>query len=150
LGAGGFLVIALARSIAGAIVPFMELRPLLPGRLTMAEHRRLLSRWDLSEPERASRVRELFLATAGDSSLKRLRLAYDVVVPPPAEVSGTSAGTLRRVTVDTVSRVAGKMGQHGEDHTGIEYDEVGNQVSGRADYLASVEGLSRRASDRTR
>src|SRR5206468_10140801 len=63
-GAGGYLVLALARTWAGAEVPLEELRPLRPRALTRAAFRRLVSRWDLSQAP--VRSRQLFFATAGD------------------------------------------------------------------------------------
>lgn len=153
-GAGGYLVLSLARDLIGAPIPLGDLRPLRPSGLTMAEHRRLIERWDLSEPERSSRLRELFLATAGDSVSKRLRLAYDIVVPPKARTGSDfrkrPLATLRRVTLGTVSRVAGKLGEHGEDHTGIEYEAVGDQRGGRDRYLAAIDEIARPASSRRR
>jgi glycosyltransferase involved in cell wall biosynthesis len=130
-----------------------DLRALRPSRVTLAEFRRLLGRWDLAEPERSSRVRELFLATAGDGPFKRMRLAYDIVVPPRAQFPAGATGpfqTLRRVTLGTASRVAGKFGEHGEDHTGIEYDEVGEQEAGRERFIEAVTSLGGPRSTRTR
>jgi putative nucleotidyltransferase-like protein len=140
---GGYLVFALARAWAGADVPLAELRSLRPKALTRAAFRRLVSRWDLSqEPVRS---RQLFFATAGDGVITRSRLAYEVLVPAPAwyraETGPGPLLNLRRLTVGTVGRIRHKLDDE-EDHSGREYEPMGDPKEGRERYFAAVEAAA--------
>ena len=145
-GAGGYLVLALAREFADAAVPLEVLRSIRPGPLTQAEFRRLVDRWDLSS-DKGSRLRQLFFATAGDDVATRARLAYETVVPSPGRYMAMADGarffTLRRVTSGTVARIRHKLGDD-DDLAGKEFEPVGDRAEGRERYLRIVEDLARR------
>jgi hypothetical protein len=145
-GAGGYLVLALARAWTGAPVPLEALRSIRPGALTRSEFRSLLARWDLSRDDGA-RLRQLFFATAGDDAATRARLAYESVVPSPgiysAEAGTGKLFTLRRVTLGTLARVRNKLGDD-DDHGGKEFEPIGSGPEGRERYLRTVETVARR------
>ena len=151
-GAGGYLVLALARSWTGASIPLDELRPLRPGGLTRGAFRRLLDRWDLSEPERDSRLRELFFATAADRFRVRAGLTAGVVVPPAggdSEHPGIPLfGGARRLTLGTVKRIRGKLGRPTPNPFLFEYAAMGDQGEGRLAYLQAVAAVAERRDGR--
>lgn len=84
-GVGGYLVLALVRRWTEASIPLEDFDRLRPGRSTRAMFERLVRAWDLADPDRGRRVRELFFATSGDNAATRARLAVDFVVPAPGQ-----------------------------------------------------------------
>lgn len=145
-GAGGYLVLALAREFAGAAVPPEFLRSIKPGAMTTSQFRRVLAHWDLSS-DAGNRQRQLFFATAGDDLATRARLAYESVVPSPgrylAEAQDKRFFTLRRVTAGTVARVRNKLGDD-DDLAGKEFEPVGDVAAGRENFLRLVEQAAAR------
>lgn len=142
-GAGGYLVLLLARRWADAEIPFQRLGRLRPGPSTRATFERLVGTWDLAEPDRGRRVRELFFATSGDNVATRARLAADFVIPAPGqqqhEEFAGRLGHLRRVTVGTVSRIRSKLAASGSEGSGLEYLPRGDPQRGRSRFLDEVE-----------
>lgn len=145
-GAGGYFVLNLAQRWAGADIPLAELEELRPGPVTLRAFEALVARWDLGIPERQSRLRELFFATAGDGPVTRAALSADFVIPPPGQpehsVGPRWRQELHRFTFGTVLRVRGKLARGGGEQMGSEYRAAGDPLGGRTAYLSAVESLA--------
>lgn len=142
-GAGGYLVLDLARRWTGRAVPIDAFQDLRPGAATRAAFDAFVARWDLAHPHKGARARELFFATAGDGAATRFGLAADLIVPAPGQrddTEGTGAlAQLRRVTFGTAARVRGKLAASGTEGSGAEYVARGDQREGRERYLQAIE-----------
>lgn len=140
-GTGGGMVLALARSLAGAGVPEDVVAALLRGTAMRRLFTAAARSWDLSRDEGGAPVRELLVATGGDGIRTRLGLAVDVIVPAPGQEPGRPlpgwAEGFGRVTAGTAQRVRTKL-SGGNRARPSEYRATADPDAGLDDYLEAV------------
>jgi hypothetical protein len=141
-GAGTYLVLALVDRWLGLSQPLRDLAGLHPGRATLAAFHRLVDRWDLGQPARDARFRQLLFATAADGVGRRARLTWSLVVPPDVrdpDAGGEPLGSLlSRMTIGAATRVRHKLDEHAENDAAPEFLRRGDPAMGRVRYLARV------------